>query len=222
MNRRSLVVACWLCPVLWGLLTMLGRNTDSARAADSPAFEEGFTSIFNGRDLDGWEGDRTLWKVESGMLVGDSQGIPKNQFLATTRRYGDFELRLQFRLRDGVGNSGIQFRSERDPAEGSTEVSGYQADIGENYWGCLYDEHRRNKILMQAPKSLREKLKPAAWNDYTIRAEGDRVTLAINGVTTVDYREADAAIPRTGIIAVQVHSGPPLRIEFRNLRIREL
>jgi hypothetical protein len=222
VNRRSLVVACWLCPVLWALLALLDWNAEAVRAADGPTVEEGFTSIFNGKDLTGWEGDKSLWKVESGMLVGDSQGIPKNQFLATTKRYGDFELRLQFRLRDGKGNSGVQFRSERDAAEGSTEVSGYQADIGESYWGCLYDEHRRNKVLVHASKALNEKLKPADWNDYTIRAEGDRVTLAINGVTTVEYREEDAAIARSGIIAVQVHSGPPLRIEFRNLRIREL
>jgi len=200
-----------------------------SREADE-SIEPGFTALFNGQDLTGWEGNvdvpdgnggtKPLWKVEDGAIVGDSPGIKHNQFLGTTKSYGDFELRLQFRLKDGKGNTGVQFRSRRVPQ--STEVSGYQADIGEKYWGCLYDESRRNKILVQAPPELENKLDKEGWNDYLIRAEGDRVTLTLNGVTTVDYREPDASIAREGIIALQVHSGPPLRVEFRKIRIQEL
>ncbi len=182
--------------------------------------EAGFVRLFNGKDLTGWEGDKSLWKVEDGMLVGDSPGIKRNQFLATTKSFGDFELRLEFRLRDGKGNSGVQFRSKRVPND--TEVSGYQADIGEKYWGCLYDESRRNKVLVQAPPDLEKVLKPDGWNSYVVSAIGDHITLTLNGFKTVDYREPDAAIARDGIIAVQVHSGPPLRVEFRNVRIKEL
>lgn len=182
--------------------------------------ESGFVPLFDGQTLDGWEGDRTLWKVVDKEIVGDSPGIPHNQFLATRKSYGDFELKLEFRLAGGRGNSGIQFRSKRVPD--SSEVSGYQADIGEQYWGCLYDESRRNRILAQASAKLADVLKKEDWNSYTIRAVGPRITLAINGVTTVDYTEGDAAIPRTGIIALQVHSGPPLRVAFRNIQIREL
>jgi hypothetical protein len=182
--------------------------------------ESGFVPLFDGQTLDGWEGDRTLWKVVDKEIVGDSPGIPHNQFLATRKSYGDFELKLEFRLAAGRGNSGIQFRSKRVPD--SSEVSGYQADIGEQYWGCLYDESRRNRILAQASAKLADVLKKEDWNSYTIRAVGPRITLAINGVTTVDYTEGDAAIPRTGIIALQVHSGPPLRVAFRNIQIREL
>lgn len=184
------------------------------------AEEASFEPLFNGKDLTGWDGDRTLWKVVDGVLVGDSPGIKHNQFLKTTRNYEDFELRLEFRLKDGNGNSGIQFRSK--PVEDSTEVSGYQADIGEQYWGCLYDESRRRKVLAQADEKLNDVLKKDDWNDYMIRAEGDHITLAINGVKTVDYRELDSDIPRTGFIALQVHSGPPLRVEFRKIRIREI
>jgi hypothetical protein len=195
-----------------------------SRAADGPAengpAEEGFNSLFNGKDLEGWEGNDKLWKVENGMIVGDSPGIRKNEFLATKKSYGDFELRLEFRLKGGVGNSGVQFRSKRVPD--STEVSGYQADLGEKYWGCLYDESRRNKVLVQAPEELHKSLKKDDWNLYVIRAQGDRITLSINGFQTVDYREPDDAISREGIVALQVHSGGPLRVEFRNLRIREL
>ena len=111
-----------------------------------------FISLFNGSDLAGWEGDLSLWKVVDQAIVGDSAGIKRNQFLATKEEFGDFELDLEFRLRDGVGNSGVQFRSVR--VSDSTEVSGYQADIGEKYWGCLYDESRRNKTLAVGPLNL--------------------------------------------------------------------
>jgi len=182
--------------------------------------EPGFHSIFNGKDLSVWEGNLKLWKAQDGMIVGDSPGIRQNEFLATKKEYGDFELRFEFKLHKGAGNSGVQFRSRRVPD--STEVEGYQADIGENYWGCLYDEHRRRKVLQQADKRLAGVLKPHDWNEYVIRAEGDHIILKINGVVTVDYQEEDAKIARRGMIALQVHSGPPLRIDFRNLRIREL
>ena len=186
----------------------------------SPAAEPEFLPLFNGKDLTGWDGDFDLWKVENGMIVGDSPGIKHNQFLRTKSNFENFELRLEFRLKDGIGNTGVQFRSK--PVDNSTEVSGYQADIGEKYWGCLYDESRRNKILMQADSKLNDVLKKDGWNEYMIRAEGERITLGINGVTTVDYRETDAEIPRTGFIALQVHSGPPLRVEFRKIQIKEL
>jgi hypothetical protein len=209
------LLAAYLCGHL-----STGRN---ARAEEPPprAIEEGFVPIFDGKTLAGWEGDRDLWKVEDAMIVGDTAaGIKRNEFLATEKRYGDFELRLEFRLRKGEGNSGVQFRSKR--VEGESEVSGYQADIGEKYWGCLYDESRRNKILVQAPPELEKTLPRDGWNNYVIRAQGKHIALALNGVKTVDYDEEDDAIDRAGIIALQVHAGGPLRVEFRNLRIREL
>jgi len=182
--------------------------------------ETGFRPIFNGRDLTGWQGDTTLWKVTGETIVGDSPGIKHNQFLTTLETYSDFELRVEFRVKDGVGNSGIQFRTKR--IENSSEVSGYQADIGEKYWGCLYDESRRNKVLAQASDELQKVLKKNDWNEYIIRAKGDRIELKMNGVTTVDYREKDESIARTGIVALQVHSGGPMRVEFRNIRIKKL
>lgn len=205
----------WTCLFLMTSL-ISGVAEDAKPAAD----ETGFVPLFNGRNLDEWEGDKTLWKLIDGRIVGDSPGIKHNQFLSTRKDYQDFELRLDFKLHGGKGNTGIQFRSKRDPK--SSEVSGYQADVGENYWGCLYDEHRRNKVLVQAPPELEAGLKKDDWNSYVIRAEGNHIVLKVNGITTVDYQEADASIPRTGMIAVQVHSGGPLKVEFRNLRIKEL
>ena len=182
--------------------------------------EAGFVAIFNGKDFSGWKGDFDLWKVSDGMIVGDSAGIKQNQFLTTEKTYGDFELRLEFRLHDGKGNSGVQFRSKREP--NSTAVIGYQADIGQNYWGALYDEHRRRKILAKPTAEQGKIFKKNGWNSYVIRAVGPRVVLKINGETTVNYTEADDSIARTGIIALQVHSGPAMRIDFRKIRIRDL
>src|SRR5262249_8063427 len=113
--------------------------------------KDGFTPLFDGKTLDGWEGNLDYWKVKESMIVGDSPGIRRNEFLCTKQQFGDFELRVTFRiLGDETKNSGIQFRSKRVPDD--TEVSGYQADIGQEYWGCLYDESRRKKVLVQAPK----------------------------------------------------------------------
>jgi len=212
-----------LLAIAWTLSAADGTYPTSISRAGEPAdrqSEEGFVPLFDGKTLAGWEGDMKIWKVEDGLLVGDSAGIKQNEFLATKKSYRDFELRLDFRLRRGEGNSGVQFRSKR--VEGSRAVSGYQADIGENYWGCLYDESRRDKILVQAPKELDKSLHKDDWNSYVIRAEGNHIVLRLNGLTTVDYREDDDSIAREGIIALQVHAGGPLRVEFRKLRIKNL
>jgi hypothetical protein len=205
----------WTC--LFLMTSLIGGVADDAKPA---ADETGFVPLFDGKSLDDWEGDKALWKAVDGHIVGDSPGIKQNEFLSTKKTFGDFELRLDFKLHQGKGNTGVQFRSKRDPK--SSEVSGYQADVGEKYWGCLYDEHRRNKVLVQAPPELEAGLKKDDWNSYVIRAEGDHIVLKVNGITTVDYKELDAAIARSGMIAVQVHSGGPLKVEFRNLRIKEL
>lgn len=211
---RALVLAA---AVLGGVHSQW--ESRAGEMALAPA-EEGFVPLFDGKTLAGWEGDTNLWKVENDMIVGDSPGIKQNEFLATEKRYADFELRLEFRLRNGTGNTGVQFRSRR--VEGSSEVSGYQADIGEKYWGCLYDESRRNRVLVQAPDGLDRVLHKDDWNQYVIRAQGERISLSLNGVQTVAWCEADSAISREGIIALQVHAGGPLRVEFRRLRIRDL
>ena len=183
--------------------------------------QAGFQPLFNGRDLDGWEVDTpTLWSVRDGMIVGKSAGLKYNDFLRTRRHYGDFELRLSFRLVNGSGNSGIQFRSK--PVPGSHEVAGYQADIGEQYFGCLYDESRRRKVLVQATAESLAGLQRDGWNQYTIIARGDSVVLELNGVRTVEYVEKEAGIDRSGFIALQVHGGPPMEVHFKDIRIREL
>lgn len=203
-----------------GLSLFAAANSANDKQPRTAATEAGFVRLFDGTSLDGWEGNRQLWKVEDDMIVGESPGILHNDFLATEATYSDFELRLEFRLHQGKGNSGVQFRSKR--VAGSTAVEGYQADIGQQFWGCLYDEHRRRRVLVAAPQELEDVLHTDHWNTYVIRAQGDRIVLKINGLKTVDYRERDGEIAKSGIIALQIHSGPAMRIDFRNIRINDL
>jgi hypothetical protein len=178
-----------------------------------------FTPLFDGKDLEGWEGNTSLWSARDGMLVGKSPGLDHNEFLATRQNYRDFILSLRFRIVDGHGNSGVQFRSVRIPG---TEMSGYQADIGENYWGCLYDESRRNKVLVKASSAALESLRKDDWNHYVLCAVGDRITLYLNGVPSVVYREDDPGISRDGQIAVQIHAGAPMEAQFRDITLSVL
>jgi hypothetical protein len=176
-------------------------------------------SLFNGKNLDGWDVDtKELWQVRDGMIVGKHGGIKYNDFLRTKKHYSNFVLDLDFRLIDGQGNSGIQFRSK--PMPDSHEVIGYQADIGQQYWGCLYDESRRKKVLAQATPESLAALKKDGWNHYRITARGNRVMLELNGVRTVDYIEAEAGIESSGFLALQVHGGPPMEVHFKNIDLR--
>jgi len=197
-----------------------GEITAAAGPAAAPIDFDPFADLFNGKDLTGWEGDTQLWSARDGMIVGKSTGIKYNAFLATTEAYENFELKLSFRLVGGVGNTGVQIRSARK--SGSPQVVGYQADIGEKYWGSLYDEARRDKLLVEAGQTGLNAAKKDGWNEYVIRCQGDHIELTLNGVKTVDYHESDASIPRSGIIALQIHAGAPMEIQFKDLRIRIL
>ncbi len=185
------------------------------------AAEQGFTPLFNGKTLDGWEVDTPgLWQARDGMIVGKSPGLKYNDFLRTKKNYSDFILKLSFRMIDGQGNSGVQFRTK--PVPGSHEVSGFQADIGQQYWGCLYDESRRKKVLVQATPESLAGLKKDGWNEYVITAQGNHITLDLNGTRTVDYYEKEPGIETTGFLALQLHAGPPMEMHFKDIRIREL
>jgi hypothetical protein len=183
-------------------------------------------SLFDGKTFDGWEGDtEKTWRIEDGAIVGGSLDttVPRNEFLCTKKSYGDFELTVTFKLLGDKdkANAGIQFRTKRIPNH--HEVSGYQADMGQNYWGALYDESRRNKVLAQPdPKLLAEIVKHGEWNEYRIRCEGPRVQLFLNGKPTVEYTEKDDKIDRTGVIAVQIHGGAKAKALYKDIRIVEL
>jgi hypothetical protein len=180
--------------------------------------------LFDGKTFKGWEGDLKIFRIEDGAIVAGSldNKIARNEFLCTTRTYGDFELRLKVKLLGGDNaNAGIQFRTRRIPNH--HEVIGYQADMGVGWWGALYDESRRNKVLTGPDQTMMKGVvKAGEWNDYVIRAEGKRIQLWINGIQTVDYTEDDPSIEATGVIAVQIHSGPPSQAWYKDISIVDL
>jgi putative heme-binding domain-containing protein len=170
--------------------------------------------------LEAWEGNTgSVWRVDRNEIVAGSPGVPqpKNDFLATRRTYGDFEMRLRYKR--GQNNGGIQFRSARIPDH--HEVIGYQADFAPGIDGCLYDESRRKRFLAKPAPETVAALNLVEWNSYRIRAEGARIRLWINGVLTVDYTEEDPGIPREGIIALQIHSKAD-EIRYRDIEIDDL
>lgn len=181
--------------------------------------------LFNGVSVSDWVGDPAVWRVRDGAIVGGSMlGNPRNEFLATARRYRNFVLRLEYRLvgTEGFINGGVQVRSEWSP-ESSHEMVGYQADIGGKFTGSLYDEGRRKKTLAQVPLEEVKRLdKRGEWNRYEIRCEGPRVELILNGTRTVEYTEPDRSIGLDGLIGLQIHGGCKAEIAFRNLEIQEL
>jgi hypothetical protein len=206
---------CWSIALLTAL----------AGAAAQPASRG--VPLFDGRTFAGWEGDtKKTWRIENGALVGGSltETVPRNDFLCTTRSFGNFVLRLKYKLAgtEGFINGGVQFRSQRlaDPAH---EMIGYQADIGAKYWGSLYDESRRNKVLAAPDQNeVLGIVKLNDWNDYEIRAEGRRIQLFLNGRQTVDYTEPDDTLPQSGLIGLQVHGGGKVEVSYKDITIEEL
>lgn len=188
--------------------------------------DEGYILLFDGKSLEGWEGNPDLWSVRGGSIVGssDSHRVDTNTFLIYREPFDDFILRLEVRLRNG--NSGIQFRSEQLPGPGWI-VRGYQADFsfaGErSAWGNFYEERGRGRTLMATPDEGWQRAKDIVvregWNRYEVRAEGDRVRLTLNGKITFDGTDDKTA---SGIVAIQLHAGPAMQVECRSIRIRPL
>ena len=231
-----------------GVAVALLALATPAAAQDAPP--AGFTSLFDGKTLKGWRGDPTIWAVRDGALTGGSdKDIPANTFLIFERPYGDFELRYTYRM-DGDGNSGIQFRSSvRDEAKFS--VRGLQVNVAPveqtERFGMLWEEGGRGELALVGHKMVidakgangrevktvlasvnpREKLysivKPyPAWNDVVVIVHGNHMVHAINGYLVFDAIDNDPESPKTGILAIQTHSGPPMHVQFKNLWIKPL
>jgi putative heme-binding domain-containing protein len=231
-----------LMPLVRFLFWVFASCAVAGSATGQDGADEGFRDLFNGSDFSGWSGDLRFWTVEDGAITGRSSlenPLTANTFLAADGVYGDFELRLQFRIVGG--NPGVQYRSRlRD--DGS--VAGYQADIdaGPNYTGILYEENgrgilcdrgaqvdllpggeRRDAGSIGDKKELQSLLRSQDWNDYEIVARGPRLIHRINGRVFVDVVDRDESHAASGgRIALQIHSGPPMSVQFRAIRLREI
>lgn len=213
--------------------------------AASAAADEGFVSLFNGKDLSGWRGDTSRWSVEDGAITGRTTPqtlLSYNTFLIWEGgQPADFELRLQYRIVGG--NSGVQYRSAVIDEE-KFVVRGYQSDIDSSprFTGICYEEKGRGILAERGQNveigpdgrktvveqlgdkdELQQKVRNEQWNDMVVVARGNRLRHSINGVlmSEVTDRQADKAAV-SGVIALQLHQGPPMIVQFRNLRLKEL
>lgn len=203
--------------LLFSLGTLLGLGSLQAEPM----------ALFDGESFEGWEGNtETVWRIEDGALTAGSLDVrqEKNDFLATTKNYSNFDLSLKWKLEgtEGFVNGGVQIRSSRIPSH--HEMIGYQADLGKGYDGALYDESRRKRMLAQPSEEvLKRAQRPLGeWNDYRIRAEGPRIQIWLNGVQTVDYTETEPGIAMSGLIAVQIHGNATSIVRYKDLQIEEL
>ncbi len=213
--------------------------------------EEGFKPLFNGRDLSGWLGSPTFWSVRDGAITGQTtkeNPAKGNTFLIWTNgALDDFELRASFKIvannNVGFANSGIQYRSKViDPSY--WVVGGYQGDFeaGKTYSGILYEERGRGILAQRGQMTtidergkvhvvgslgnsadIQAAIKNEDWNDYTILARGNHLTHVINGRVTIDVTDNDAAHRSfSGVLALQLHAGQPMTVQFKDIRVKRL
>ncbi|MBM3727566.1 MAG: DUF1080 domain-containing protein [Acidobacteria bacterium] len=215
----------------------------------APKDDPSFKAIFNGASLDGWEGDTRFWRAEGGLLIGQTSAenpIKQNTFLIWKGgNPADFELRLEYKLASEAGNSGIQYRSELLP-DRQFGLKGYQSDIdSENrFTGLLYEEAGRGFLAPRGviarieagepvtkhaigaigdPAALSQLIRKQDWNEIHIIAKGSTLVQIMNGqVMSVTIDNDPAGRRASGLLGLQLHVGPPMRIEFRNIRLKQL
>lgn len=186
------------------------------------AAEEGFVPLFKLDSLTEYDFDPELWTVAEGTIIGttDKKQIKSNSFFSTKKTYKNFVLKVDWKLRNG--NSGIQLRSKQHD---NHKITGYQADIADNdFLGILYEEGGRGILAQVADKAaVKAAVKKGDWNTYEITVDGNKIKQVLNGVTTIEFTDADEKKgAKEGVIALQIHVGPNMQIEFRNAVIKEL
>jgi hypothetical protein len=234
------------------VLLLLTIGSTLILSVGASAAEPGFKSLFNGTDLTGWEGNPKLWSVKDGAITGTTGSeadtkLSHNTFLVWTNgSVDDFEIRLRYRIERG--NSGIQYRSKviKHGPFGPI-VGGYQADFeaGTTYSGILYEEQGRGILAQRGQKTvitdnagkpkidvtgsvgdskaIQAKIKHEDWNDYVVIAHGNHLQHFINGQQTVDViDEQEAKAAKSGVLALQIHQGPPMVVQFKDVRLKTL
>ena len=205
-----------------------GPMSDTFVCFALPEPERDFKPLFDGKTLNGWEGDVSkTWRVEEGAIVAGTldKMAPENQFLCTTAKYRDFHLKLQFKIEgtEGYVNGGIQFRTERitDPPN---EVSGYQFEVDNDNAGFIYDESRRHRWLTPPNTLYTQSItRHGQWNDVDIVCNGAHIQTWLNGYPVTDYTETELlSALRAGVFAVQVHGGGKTKVSYRSIRLKSL
>jgi len=211
------------------LITIIGGVALGLLVASNTNAQDTKKPLFDGKSLAGWEvleGERQLWRVKDGVITAGSltEKVPHNSFIATKRSFHNFDLRLKIRITgtEGFVNSGIQIRSVRVPD--SHEMIGYQVDAGKGWWGKLYDESRRRKVIGESAdaEAVNRAVKQDGWNDYRIRAEGTRIRSWINGVAALDFTETESNIPQDGQIGLQIHGNGKTVVQVKDVTIEIL
>jgi hypothetical protein len=205
--------------LLLSALVLVLVTISAAPAADDEKKTE--SAEFIAQDLSNWEGlIKEYWTYKDGALVGYTPEDPKfNTFLCSKKKYKDFEMKFKIRLKDGVGNSGVQIRSKIADKK-QFAVAGPQCDIGAGYWGSLYGE-RFGGMMKAASKEVQDAVKSKDFNDYYIKCVGKHVTIKVNDVTSVD--DDFAKMPEEGIIAFQLHAGyKSMEVTFKDIVFKEL
>ena len=237
-NKEGKLKADEAFPDVQSLILVPTSLPTTSEATGIPAHFEG-TRLFNGKDFEGWEGNdgeysMAHFRIEKRAIVGGNinKDLEHNQFIRTTRKYKNFELRLKYKVKasDESYNGGIQFRSVPCTIPGrSFEMVGYQADIISWKQGALYDEQRRWDFLGM-PTGVPQNYKADQWNDLIIRCEGSRIRIWLNGVKTTDYIEPYIDEPFEGIgtinqeghIALQIHEGKACEVWYKDIEIEEI
>lgn len=214
------------------------------------ASEAGFHSIFDGQSLKGWEGNPAYWRVENGAIVGETTAenpTKGNTFLVWKGgKTADFELKLEYKIRNH--NSGVQYRSKRLEGGDGFVMSGYQADIdsANQHTGLLYEEKARgflaprgqanmivtglagqkaapgNLAATGTADELKALIKNDDWNEVHIIARGHTLVHIYNGRVFGLFIDDDAqGFSPEGLLGLQLHAGPPMKIEYRNLRMKQ-
>ena len=251
MNSKAFRAVALAAALLAQPALAVGAEQGQSTSADGRPAEKGFTRIFNGKDLAGWNGNPKFWSVKDGAITGQTTAenpTKGNTFLIWTNGTpGDFELRCSFKLvpgdAQGFANSGIQYRSKvADPA--NWVVGGYQADMeaGPTFSGILYEERGRGIMAMRGEKVVWDKenkkqdvgsvgdaaaigaaIKKGDWNEYVIIAKGNHLQQYINGKQTVDVTdECEAERAMSGVLALQLHAGSPMMAQFKDIQLKKL
>jgi hypothetical protein len=221
-------------------------NHPVAEAPKSDA--DGFISIFNGKDLSGWEGLEGFWSVKDGVISGHEtkEGSKQTFLIYKGSPVKDFELHIKYKFATKEGNSGVQFRSKVID-EKTDRVGGYQADFDAQggYDGSIYDEagvaggrgtmsnrgekthwdadnKRHNEKLAQDGEDLKQYIKIGDWNDVVLTARGNHVVFSINGHVTTDLTDESPKAVAEGVLALQVHAGFTMDIQFKDIKIKML